>query len=349
MAETMTAPIPPTDTADPAPLDGHATNPSVPSVPGGRTPAALAAKAAKLVTASERLSFDPFVEVDWSVPMHDDTYYLPPEFLPLYGTAVWDSMSQVERYEYSRHELAALCSAGIWFENILMHLLMKDLYDLPADDGVHRYLLTETADECRHSSMFGEVVRRAGTPAYEVNKWLRHAGRFLKATSRGPEAYLAMLAAEELLDVTNRATMKDERVHPISRRVAKIHVMEEARHVSYARAYATEVWPTLSWVRRAMAMLRTPFIVRAITDALVNREVYDELGIEGGARLARANPNHRARIVRDLGKLTGFLEELGVINPVTRPLWRVLGLVGSTGAAPRSDDDEVRDRVAVAT
>src|SRR4029077_6508448 len=121
-------------------------------------------------------------------------------------------------------ECASLCASGIWFENILMHLVLNHLYDLPADDGSHRYLLVETADECRHSSMFAELIRKAGTPAYQVSNGLRVLGRFMKATTRGPEAYIAMLAAEELLDVSNRATMKDDRVHPTSRHIAKIHV-----------------------------------------------------------------------------------------------------------------------------
>jgi hypothetical protein len=152
-----------------------------------------------------------------------------------------------------------------------------------------------------------------------------------------------MLAAEELLDVTNRATMKDDRVHPTSRRIAKIHVMEEARHVSYARTYVAELWPTLSWVRRVVAMVRAPFVVSSIADALVNPQVYDELGIEGGASLARHNPAHQERVVRDLAKLTDFLEEIGVINVVTRPVWRGLGLIGAV------DDGSIgRDTAAAA-
>src|SRR4051794_22759617 len=225
---------------------------ATPSSASVRSPSGLPSlneKARRLVTASERQSFDPFTDVDWSEPLDDTAYYLPPEFLPLYGTAVWDSMSQVDRYEYSRHECASLCAAGIWFENILMHLIVRHLYDLPATDGAFRYLLVETADECRHSSMFAELVRRAGTPAYPVARLLLAGGRFLKATASGPEAYLAMLAAEELLDVTNRATMKDERVHPTSRQVAKVHVLEEARHVAFARAYVADTWPTLGRFR----------------------------------------------------------------------------------------------------
>src|SRR3954469_21937516 len=149
-----------------------------------------AAKAEKLVAASQRATYDPFTTVDWSVPIDDSAYHLPPEFLPLYGTAAWDAMSEQERVAYSRHECASLCASGIWFENILMHLVLKHLYDMRPDDGAHRYLLVETADECRHSTMFGEFIRRAGTPGYQVPRLLRNLGKFMKSTTRGPEAYI---------------------------------------------------------------------------------------------------------------------------------------------------------------
>jgi hypothetical protein len=121
--------------------------------------------------------------------------------------------------------------------------------------------------------------------------------------------------------------MKDERVHPTSRQVAKVHVLEEARHVAFARAYVADTWPTLGRFRRLVAMVRAPFVVRSIADALVNPDVYDTLGIPDGAAIARSNPEHQARIVRDLAKVTGLLEDIGVINVVTRPVWRLLKLV----------------------
>jgi len=291
------------------------------------TPPSVADRARQLVAASQRQTLDPFVAVDWERPLDASGYYLPPEFLPLYGTAVWDSMAEADRILYSKHESAALCAAGIWFENILMQLMLHHLYDLPATDGSHRYLLVETADECRHSTMFGEIIRRGGTPAYQVHRLLQWGGKILTTTTRGIESYVAMLAAEELLDVTNRATMKDERCHGTAREIAKVHVMEEARHVSYARTYITEVWPTLSWIRRIVAMVRVPFVVRAIAEGLVNPAVYRELEIDNGYWTARTNPVHNERVVRDLGKLTDLLADIGIINTFTRPFWQVLGLV----------------------
>src|SRR6185503_5962219 len=192
-----------------------------------------ASRSRQLVAASERTTLDPFREIDWSVPIDDSAFHLPPELLSLFGTAQWDAMSETERIEYSRHETAALCGAGIWFENVLMQVVLRHLGEIPVTDPSHRFLLVEVADECRHSMMFGEYIRRAGVPAYRPT-----LPSHLLSEGDGPShravSYLLILAVEELLDHTNRATMRDDRVHPISRSIARIHVLEEARHVSFA-------------------------------------------------------------------------------------------------------------------
>ena len=137
-----------------------------PSSPATSRCPATAARSRQLVAASERTTLDPFREIDWDAPIDDSAFHLPPELLPLYGTAAWDAMTETERIAYSRHETAALCGAGIWFENVLMQVVLRHLAELPVTDPAHRYLLVEVADECRHSMMFGEYIRRAGTPAY---------------------------------------------------------------------------------------------------------------------------------------------------------------------------------------
>jgi P-aminobenzoate N-oxygenase AurF len=290
---------------------------------------ATAARAAQLVLAAERRSFDPFREIDWQLPIDDSSFHLAPQTLPLYGTGVWMRMGETERRAYSRHECASLCAAGIWFENILMHCVVDHLYDLPADDGAHRFLLVETADECRHSAMFGEYVRRAGTPAYPPHAALRTSGRLMKATTTRSAAYIAILAAEELLDASNRATTAAEDVHPIPRAMARIHVIEEARHMAFARTYLEEAWPRLDRITRARAVVAAPFVVRCIAEALVNPAVYQTLGIAGGWRVAHANPHRRRLLRRDLAPLVAFLHRLGAIPPPARPLWQRLGLAGA--------------------
>jgi P-aminobenzoate N-oxygenase AurF len=291
---------------------------TLPLAPMPRT----ATRSRQLVAASERTTLDPFREIDWSVPIDDSAFHLPPELLPLYGSPAWDAMDEADRIAYSRHETGALCGAGIWFENVLMQVVLRHLADMPVTDPSHRYLLVEVADECRHSMMFGEYLRRAGTPAYRPTL----SPHFLSDEAPGARAvsYLLILAVEELLDFMNRATMRDERVHPTSRAIARLHVLEEARHVSFAKTFLAELLPTLSDDDRTVVADAAPVLVEVVADLSVDPAVYEHLGIEGGLEMARANPHHRATIVAGLAKLTTFLTEIGVIDDAHRAAWGAL-------------------------
>jgi hypothetical protein len=308
----------------------------------------LAARAAALVRASARKSFDPFVAIDWSVPFDDSRYYLPPECLPLYGSEPWDGMSERQRIAYSRHEVAALCGMGIWLENILMRLVIDRLYALEPTDATLRYLLVEVGDECRHSAMFSELVQRAGTPAYRPPRKARLLGRFVRSAYSGTSAFLAILAAEELLDVINRETARDKALHPVSREVARIHVVEEARHVSFAKTFLEQALPRLGPVRRGVLRTLAPFTADVIAGATVNPHVFRTLGIRDGAAMARTNPNHRRFVVHALARLVDFLERVTVITPQNRPLWENLGLADARLPRPRTVPGIVAPAIAFA-
>ena len=68
-------------------------------------------------------------------------------------------------------------------------------------------------------------------------------------------------------------------------------------------------------------------LVAAVAEFSIDPQVYEHLGIEDGALVARVNPHHRAVIVEGLAKLTGFLAEIGVIDDARRPTWAALGLL----------------------
>jgi hypothetical protein len=278
----------------------------------------------QLVAASERATLDPFLDVDWSIPIDDTAFHLPPELLPLYDTNAWHAMSPAERIAYSRHETSALCGAGIWFENVLMRAVLAHLAEMPVTDPIHRYLLVEVADECRHSTMFGEFIRRSRTPAYGPARAALDVDDLPggRATS-----YLLILAVEELLDYINRRTMRDEDLHPVSRQMARLHVLEEARHVSFAKSYLAEAWPQLDDDEQRAIADAAPSLVAKVAELSVDPAVYEHLNIDGGTDAALANPHHRAVIVAGLSRLTRFLSETGVIDREHPAAWRAYGLI----------------------
>lgn len=296
------------------------------------------ARTERLVRAAERHRYDPWTDIDWSTPAGDWALHLPAEHLPLHGTAVWEAMSDPERVRYSRHECASLFATVVWLENILM-VVVRYLAGLAPDHPSHAYLLVEVADECRHSMMFGEYVRRAGTPPYRPSARLRAEGRLFEGTQGVLSSFIAILAAEELVDASNRATARAVDLHPLPRRIAEIHVAEETRHRSFAKTFIAEQWPALSTVHKALVAVAAPVIVFTIAESVINPAVYRALGIPGGYWMALSNPRYWRRVAHDLGPFTSMLGDIGVINALSRPAWQALGLIGHRldhGAAGRS-------------
>ncbi len=280
-------------------------------------------KATQLVAASSRTTLDPFESVDWDRPIDDSAFHTTPELLSLYGTSVWNRMTDAERIEYSRHETAAIYGAGIWFENALMQVILRHLTTVDVTDPMHRYLLVEVADECRHSTMFGEYIRRAGTPSYAASLPFEPDDSAAARTL----SYLLVLAVEELLDFVNRAAMRDERIHPTVREISRLHVLEEARHVAFAKSFLAETWPTLSDEDRVVVRATAPALVAEVVKLNVNATVFETLAIEDGYDIARTNPLYAATVVTGLSKLTAFLADVGIIDDDRA--WVELGLVGT--------------------
>lgn len=191
--------------------------------------------AERLLRSSEELSFDPATQVDWDTPLDRDYHGMSPEWSSLYGTAYWAELTEEQRKELTRQESASVASTGIWFEMILQQLILRDFYAKDPTDPAFQWALTEIADECRHSIMFARGSAKLGAPAYIPKKRVVAMGRLCAAVYSGEAAYASILVAEEVLDVMQRDWMRDERVVPFVRTINNIHVVEESRHMKFAR------------------------------------------------------------------------------------------------------------------
>ncbi|WP_330332610.1 diiron oxygenase [Streptomyces sp. NBC_00536] len=285
--------------------------------------------AERLLESSARHSFDPDKELDWDAPVIEGKYYWPPELLSLYGTPLWKKMGEEQRIELSRHEAAALGSLGIWFEIILMQLLTRHIYDKPLTSSHVRYALTEIADECRHSMMFARMIQKGGAPAYPVSRFNHNLARVLKTVSTTPGSFACTLLGEEILDWMQRLTFPDERVQPLVRGVTRIHVIEEARHVRYAREELRRQMITAPRWERELTRISCGEAARVFSLAFVNGQVYENIGLDRAEATAQVKASGHRREVMQAGakRLTDFLDDIGVLRGVGRKLWQSSGLL----------------------
>jgi hypothetical protein len=132
----------------------------------------------------------------------------------------------------------------------------------------------------------------------------------------GPAAYAAILVAEEILDIFQRDLMKDERVQPLTRETSRIHVLEEARHMRFAREEVARRAPELGrWqLRRHRTAVAT--VAAIVADNLVQPEVYASVGLDPkeARAAARANEHYAAKLRGAAAGLVGFLRGVGLIG-----------------------------------
>lgn len=285
--------------------------------------------AERLLGSSAKHSFDPDKELDWDSPIEDGKWFWPPELVSLYDTPLWRRMSEEQRMDLSRHEAASLASLGIWFEIILMQLLVRHIYDRPVTSNHVRYALTEIADECRHSMMFGRMITWGGTPDYPVPRVYHNLARVLKTISTTPGSFAATLLGEEILDWMQRLTFPDERVQTLVRGVTRIHVVEEARHVRYAREELRRQMVTAPRWERELTRLSCGEAARVFSVCFVNPRVYENVGLDRHEAVAQVKASgHRAEVMQSGAKrLTDFFDDIGVLNGVGRRLWKSSGLL----------------------
>ncbi len=278
----------------------------------------------RLLSSSAQLSYDPEKEVDWDAPLEPLHDGVNPEWCTLYGTDLWERMTPEQRATLTRHEAASVASIGIWFEMLLQQMLLEDIYTKDYASPEFQFALTEIADECRHSIMFAKGAQLIAGRSYLPHPRLHRAARLLKWIARGEVAYTSILVAEEVLDVMQRDWMRGETVSPQVKTICKIHVVEESRHMKFARHETLEAMKGAGRLRRESSAAHIALIGYFIVKSLVRPEVYAEAGLDVDEALeaARTNEHHHALMRLSCVHLMDFLSEAGLLTTFAKRMYR---------------------------
>jgi para-aminobenzoate N-oxygenase AurF len=276
----------------------------------------------RLLDSAAMLSYDPAEEVDWESPLDPALYGLNPEWSTLYGTPLWGEMTERQRVTLTRHEVCSIMSTGIWFEMILQQMVLRDQYVSDPARSDFQFALTEIADECRHSIMFARACEKMGASGYFPTRPSIELGRGFKSFASAETAYGGILVAEEVLDVMQRDWMRGEDVLPLVRTTSKIHVVEESRHMKFARQEIRDKMRDAGPVRRRTSSLVISIAAYVIVSNMVNKGVYAAAGLDTdrAVKEAAANTHHHALMRSSCAHLMDFLGQAGLL---TRPAMAV--------------------------
>jgi hypothetical protein len=284
-------------------------------------------RAAQLLASSSEHSYDPDIDIDWSAGLEPGMWFVPQHRCTLYGTPTWERMSEEQRLLLSREELAASIALGVWTEQMLLQMVSRYVYDRDVSTPPVQFALTEVADEVRHMIMFARVVDAIGSQIYPTPPRIKQTGRLLKSAAPVSALWALVLLTEEMFDRTQREMAADESVQPLVRAMARIHVIEEARHISFARTEIEARVPELNRVELSAFRTLLAMSVQTFAGEFFNPHVYRRVGLDRrqAMRDARANPHVRETFRWAAGRITDYYSSIGLIGGPSAHIWSRLG------------------------
>lgn len=237
--------------------------------------------AKKLTRASQKFFYDVTTKLAWPEKLDRSQWCMSPELVSLYGTPVWDALSDEQRKSLAFHETAGFFSLILHGERPLLEGMSHRLYTLEKNLTVTEYLHHFLDEENKHMMMFSTYLRRYVGKVYPEKKVA-----IARQTAKGEDdiAFFAkVLIVEELSDYYNVAMGHDERLPQIVQDVNWTHHVDEARHVHFGRAYIKELWDriTPAWTADELASFRAWLVsyIDASWRDFYNPSVYRDAGV----------------------------------------------------------------------
>src|SRR6266545_831911 len=120
------------------------------------------------------------------------------------------------------------------------------------------------------------------------------------------------------------AEVADEWLQPLIRMVNRIHVLEEARHVTFARQEVVRGMASLSRAELAYQRMVIAHISYLVMRSLVHPRVYLAVGLDPreARRTALGNPHYQETIRWSGERIVKFLDDVGLVGPPGMRWWR---------------------------
>jgi hypothetical protein len=289
--------------------------------------------------------FDAYAEVAWDdagfrIDPDDPVWELRADH-PLAATDWYRSLPAATRSRLGLHIIASQMKTGLQFESILKRGLLEFAAQLPNGTPEFRYAYHEVIEEAQHSLMFQEFVNRTGFDVAGMPAIVSLASRRVVRLGRVfPELFfMFVLGGEDPIDHVQREALRSNSpVHPLLERIMRIHVTEEARHLSFARSYLKRSVPALHPAKRWLLAIETPFILGVMSQLMLrpSPEIVKTYAIPKAVldEAFRHNPAHHDAVRTSLRKVRGLATDLGLVNAVTRPIWKAFGIWSNDDSRP---------------
>jgi P-aminobenzoate N-oxygenase AurF len=284
--------------------------------------------------------FDPYLDIAWDsaefqIDAQDPRWVLSAELDPLGATSWYQGLPLERQIEIGRWRQANAIRVGAAFESILIRGLIQYAFKLPNGSPEFRYCMHEITEESNHIQMFQELVNRIGVDVPGMRPMFKALSPIIGVAGGYAHAILmiGILGGEEPIDHYQKELIRSGQDIPAPvLRVMEIHIAEEARHISFAAEFLKAHRQQMNPATAAICAIAFPLAMRWLAGEImtppksfakefdVPADVFKEAFWHG--------PKSRKIMAGYFGDMRALATELGFMNPLTKRLWKLMGIDG---------------------
>lgn len=282
-----------------------------------------------LYDKGKRQQWDAADRIDWSQDLDpENPMGLPDQAIMIYGSDIWNKMTDAERTELRRHQQAHTLSQFLHGEQGALVCAAKIVQMVPGVDAKY-YAATQVIDEARHVEAYSRLLHDKFGMAYPITPPLQALLDNVISDSRWDFTYLGMQVLIEGLALAAFQRIRDQSQNPLAAQVNAYVMQDEARHVAFGRLALAEVYPELSEAERAE---REEFVVEAcylMRDRFLAREVWENLGLPADACVAHVDQSDTMRQFRGrlFSRIVPTVKAIGLWGEKIREAYTDMGII----------------------
>jgi hypothetical protein len=282
-----------------------------------------------LYDKGKKKQWDSAVRLDWSQDVDPGSPDNGPDYyIPIFGSDIWERLTEKEQYELRHHMGAWLNSQFLHGEQGALICTAKIVQSVPDIDSKF-YAATQVMDEARHVETYSRYLREKIQMAYPINRFLKTLLDQVIQDSRWDFTYLGMQIMIEGLALAAFSLIRDFSTEPLAKAINTYVMQDEARHVAFGQLALRDYYPQLTDAERKE---REEFIAEAsllMYGRFMAQEVWANLGFNLDEVMGYVETSEMMLQFRKMlfSRIVPIVKDIGLLGPQSSAVFQQLGVM----------------------
>jgi P-aminobenzoate N-oxygenase AurF len=281
--------------------------------------------------------------IDWSLDIDIQSQaFMPDEYIPIYGSQMWDRLSRPEKDEVRHHYSAWLTSQFLHGEQGALICAARTVETVPDIDSKF-YGATQVMDEARHVETYSRYLQEKLELAYPINPHLKELLNQTLTDRRWDMTYLGMQIMIEGVALAAFSMVRDFTEEPLAKAINAYVMQDEARHVAFGLLALKDAYSDMT---AAELDEREEFVVEAsylLRDRFLAEELWGRFDMDVDACKAYVDNHQMMSEFRKalFSRVVPNVKKIGLWGPKVQKAFIDMGVMQFEGLDP--DESFARD------